>query len=120
MARRFANFDHARIAQRTANGKLLTGLLHGHVACPGAEVEPHNYWLFPVLMTDTPRVLAALVEAGFDATQVQSMCAIDAPPDRPELTPKRRDQLFMSFVPGYHGALLSWPANRNCVGWRRC
>ena len=34
MARRFANFDHARIKQRTANGKLLTALLRGKVTCP--------------------------------------------------------------------------------------
>lgn len=105
MARRFNRFDHARIAQRTANGKLLTSLLRGHVVCPGAEVEPHNYWLFPVLMTDPAKALTALAEAGFDATQVQSMRAIEAPADRSELDPVRiREALeHMILVPCYPG-----------------
>jgi perosamine synthetase len=105
LARRFANFDHARIRQRTANGKLLTALLRGKVICPGAEVEPHNYWLYPVLVTDPAKTLTALAEAGFDATQVQTMRPIDAPPDRPELTPTRvADALpHMILVPCYPG-----------------
>jgi hypothetical protein len=105
MARRFASFDHRRIAERTANGKLLTALLRGHVACPGAEIEPHNYWLFPVLVTDTAKMLLALADAGFDATQVQSMRPIEAPPERPELAPVRvADALeHMILVPCYPG-----------------
>jgi dTDP-4-amino-4,6-dideoxygalactose transaminase len=105
MARRFAGFDHRRIAERTANGKLLTTLLRGHVVCPGAEVVPHNYWLFPVLVTDTAKMLTALAEAGFDATQVQSMRPIDAPADRPELTPVRVTEALehMILVPCYPG-----------------
>lgn len=105
MARRFAHFDHARIAQRTANGKLLTTLLRGHAVCPGAEVEPHNYWLFPVLVSNPVRALAALAEAGFDATQVQSMRAIPAPPDRPDLEPRQTQQALdhMILVPNYAG-----------------
>ncbi len=105
LARRIANFDHARIRQRTANGKLLTSLLRGKLVCPGAEVEPHNYWLFPVLATDPTKTLTALAEAGFDATQVQTMRPIEAPPDRPELTPLRvADSLpHMILVPCYPG-----------------
>jgi dTDP-4-amino-4,6-dideoxygalactose transaminase len=105
MARRFANFDHRRIAQRTANGKLLTALLRGHVVCPGAEIEPHNYWLFPVLVTDTAKMLTALADASFDATQVQSMRPIEAPTDRPELAPVRVTEALahMILVPCYPG-----------------
>ena len=105
MARRFATFDHARIQVRTANGKLLTNLLRGHVFCPGAEVEPHNYWLFPILVTDPAKTLDALAAAGFDATQVQTMVAIAAPPDRPELEPVQvKDALqHMVLVPCYPG-----------------
>ena len=105
MVRRFANFDHRRIAERTTNGKLLTNLLRGHVICPGAEVEPHNYWLYPVLMTDTAKALAALADAGFDATQAQSMRVIDAPPDRPELEAVRTKEALehMVLVPCYPG-----------------
>jgi dTDP-4-amino-4,6-dideoxygalactose transaminase len=105
MERRIASFDHRRIAERTANGKLLTALLRGHVACPGAEVEPHNYWLFPVLVTDAAKTLTALEAAGFDATQVQSMRPIEAPPDRPELAPVRVTEALehMILVPCYPG-----------------
>jgi perosamine synthetase len=105
MARRFVNFDHRRIAERTANGKLLTNLLRGQVVCPGAEVEPHNYWLFPVLMTDTAKAITALAEAGFDATQVQTMRAVETPPDRPELEPLRVKEALehMVLVPCYPG-----------------
>lgn len=105
MARRFARFDHPRIARRTANGKLLTDLLRGHVVCPGADVEPHSYWLFPVLVTDPARTIAALAEAGFDATQAQTMRAIETPPDRPELDPVRvKDALaHMILVPCWPG-----------------
>ena len=105
MARRFAHFNHRRIAERTANGKLLTTLLRGHVFCPGAEVEPHNYWLFPVLMTDPAKALTALAAAGFDATQAQSMRAVEAPADRPELDPVRVKEALahMILVPCYPG-----------------
>jgi dTDP-4-amino-4,6-dideoxygalactose transaminase len=105
MARRLGNFDHARIAQRTANGRLLTDLLRGHVLCPGAEVEPHNYWLYPVMMSDTSKAIATLEAAGFDATHVQSMTAIEAPADRPELDPVRTKQALahMVLVPCYPG-----------------
>ena len=105
MARRLANFDHGRIAQRTANGRLLTDLLRGHVICPGAEVEAHNFWLFPVLITDTAKAIAALADAGFDATQAQSMCPVEAPSDRPELDPVRVRELLaaMILLPCYPG-----------------
>ena len=105
MARRITKFDHPRIAQRTANGKLLTNLLRGHVVCPAAEEEPHNYWLFPALVADSAKALTELAEAGFDATQVQSMRAIEAPPDRPELDPMRiREALkHMILLPCYPG-----------------
>ena len=68
-------------------------------------MEPHNYWLYPVLVTDPARTLTALAEAGFDATQVQTMRPIEAPPDRPELTPVRvADALpHMILAPCYPG-----------------
>jgi len=105
MVRRFATFDHARIAERTKNGRLLTELLRGQVVCPGAEIEPHNYWLYPVMMSDTARAIDALESAGFDATHVQSMCAVVTPADRPELDAVNvREALErMILVPCYPG-----------------
>jgi dTDP-4-amino-4,6-dideoxygalactose transaminase len=105
LARRLANFDAARIQQRTANGKLLAELLRGHVDCPAADLEPHNYWLFPVLVSDRAKAIAALAEAGFDATMVTSMRPIDAPADRPELTPTHTADALehMILVPSWPG-----------------
>ena len=87
MARRCANFDHERIRRRTANGRYLANHLRGQVTCPGGDVGTHNYWLFPVMMHDPDRALAVLEAAGFDASRVQSMRAVPAPPDRAELEP---------------------------------
>lgn len=87
MAHRIANFDHERIRQRTANGRYLTDLLRDHVLCPGADADRHNYWLFPILVNDPPKTMLALEAAGFDASQVQSMRAVETPPDRPDLEP---------------------------------
>ena len=68
-------------------------------------MEPHNFWLFPVLVSDPQKMLSSLAEAGFDATQVQTMRPIDAPADRLELTPTRvADALaHMILVPCYPG-----------------
>jgi perosamine synthetase len=105
MARRLDHFDHERIRQRTENGKLLADLLRGHVFCPGADVTPHNYWLFPVLMKTPAKAIAALEAAGFDATQPSSMKVVEAPADRPELDPmlarKALEQIIL--VPCYPG-----------------
>jgi perosamine synthetase len=105
MARRLANFDHERLRQRTTNGKHLTSLLRGHVDCPAAEVEPHNYWLFPALTSDPGKAMATLEAAGFDATLAESMRAVDAPPDRPDLDPveARRALQHMIMLPCYPG-----------------
>ncbi|MBI2805737.1 MAG: DegT/DnrJ/EryC1/StrS family aminotransferase [Planctomycetes bacterium] len=105
MARRLANFDSTRIAQRTANGRLLAALLHGKIFCPGAEAESHNYWLFPAMVSDPRTAIDALKAAGFDVTNVQSMCAIAAPVDRPELEAVRVQEALdrMILLPCYPG-----------------
>lgn len=105
MERRFAHFDSRRIVQRIANGRLLAERLRGTIFCPGADVEPHNYWLFPAIVSEPAKVLAALEAAGFDATQVQSMQPVAAPEDRPDLDPVRiREALaHMILIPCYPG-----------------
>lgn len=105
MARRLAKFDAEYIRQRTANGRLLADLFRDHVPCPGADVEPHNYWVFPALVSDPLQTIAALEAAGFDATQVQSMRAIDAPADRLELDPVQVRDAFKQVIllPCYPG-----------------
>ncbi len=105
MARRLSQFDSERIRQRTANGRLLADLLRGKVSCPGADVVPHNYWLFPAIVADPQRTISALEAAGFDATQAQSMQACPAPPDRPDLDPVNVREVLkhMILLPCYPG-----------------
>jgi hypothetical protein len=105
MARRFACFDHERIEQRVANGRYLASQLRGRVPCPAADVESHNYWLFPALVREPAKAIVALEAAGFDATRAESMCAISAPADRSDLEPACAKELLdrMILLPCYPG-----------------
>ena len=85
LRRRLRHFDRRRLAARIERGKLLVDLLAEKVTCPTVEVHPHSYWVFPVVVDNPHRVIDALCEAGFDATQGESMCVVDPPADRPEL-----------------------------------
>ena len=58
------------------SGFDLVALLDGNVFCPGAEVSPHTYWVFPVFTGRADRLLERLSRAGFDATQGQSLCVV--------------------------------------------
>ena len=105
MDRRLSRFDHARVAQRTANGRLLADRLRDHVLCPGADVDEHNYWLFPAMVSDPPATMRALEAAGFDTTLIDSMRAVEPPADRPELDPVnvRRMLRHAILLPCYAG-----------------
>jgi dTDP-4-amino-4,6-dideoxygalactose transaminase len=87
LERRLSRFDHQRLAERAENGRLLKDRLSGHFFCPGAEVEAHSYWLFPVMVAEPRRAIAELAAAGFDAATADSMTAVPAPAERPELDP---------------------------------
>ncbi len=86
--RRLRKYDRRRLARRTARGRLLAGLLEEKVVCPGAASAEHNHWVFPILVENPEGVIAALRQAGFDATQGQSMATVPTPADRPELAPR--------------------------------
>jgi hypothetical protein len=57
------------------------------VECPGVHCRVHTHWVFPILAADPNQAVEVLREAGFDATQGQSMCVVAAPADRPQLQP---------------------------------
>ena len=79
LERRLRRHAPERSAPHVAKSRALVGMLDGHVRCPGASIEPHTYWVFPVL-TETPdRLVEQLTRAGFDATQGHSLCVV-APP----------------------------------------
>lgn len=104
LERRLRCYPAERVRDRAAKGALLVDLLQERVSCPGAETIPHTHWVFPVLVEDPARVIAALCRAGFDATQGHSLCAVAPPPDRPELDPRAARQsvaqtVYLPFYP---------------------
>jgi perosamine synthetase len=103
LERRLRRYDAERWGRHAAKGRELARLLGPKVSCPGAMVEPHTYWVFPII-SDAPKTLMELLaRAGFDATQGQSLCAVHPPEDRPQLAPKAAEQLLAGvvFLPFY-------------------
>lgn len=103
LRRRLRTLDAGHLARRVAKGKFLAELLREHVECPAAEVDPHSYWAFPIVVDDPTRVMATLEQAGFDSTQGHNLTAGTPPADRPELDPSAsRDVLSrMIYLPCY-------------------
>jgi len=87
LQRRLRTYPSSRVAQRIAKGERLAELLADVVPRPGCEAVGPTYWVFPILSNEPERLLPLLRQAGFDATQGSSMCAIGPPADRPELFP---------------------------------
>ncbi|MBN2579457.1 MAG: DegT/DnrJ/EryC1/StrS family aminotransferase [Pirellulales bacterium] len=84
MERRFRRFNAERWQRHAAKGRELTVRLNGAVLCPGTSSTPHNYWVFPVLVDEPPRLIEQLVRSGYDATQGVSLCVVPPPADRSE------------------------------------
>src|SRR5262249_31036689 len=103
LLRRLRRFDPQRVAARTPGGRVLARRPGEAVLRPGAEVQPHQYWLVSVMVEEPKEAIAALFAAGFDATRASSMRPIDPPPDRPELDPVCGREAIdkMVFVPCY-------------------
>jgi len=103
LERRLRTFDVHRLEDQREKGELLARLLNHRVACPAATVVPHTHWVFPILVDHPKQVLAGLRQAGFDATQGQSLWVVAPPRDRPWLEPTAaRDVLsHVVFLPLY-------------------
>jgi dTDP-4-amino-4,6-dideoxygalactose transaminase len=84
--------------QKAERGRELRGLLTDSVLCPGADVKPHTYWVFPVRSTNPPALIAALRDRGFDATQGQSLGAVEPLENRLALEPRESRELLRQVV----------------------
>ncbi|MCH7715601.1 MAG: DegT/DnrJ/EryC1/StrS aminotransferase family protein [Gemmatimonadetes bacterium] len=71
--------DHARLARRIVDGDALQRRLGATVTCPGGSLTPHHYWVFPILAPEPKRLIRALREAGFDATEGRSFDVVQNP-----------------------------------------
>lgn len=101
--RRLRKFSPHTLERQSRSGARLRERLQGRVPCPAEQVLLHNYWVFPVVSADPPKTMTRLRDAGFDATQGQSMCVVDPPANRPEWEPQTARRLLdhMVFVPMY-------------------
>jgi dTDP-4-amino-4,6-dideoxygalactose transaminase len=98
LERRLRTYDANRVRRRAFVGRLLESRLAERYVCPGAAMQPHNFWVFPVLVDNPQAAIAALRDAGFDATQGHSMCVVQPPADRPELAAQTAQEILARTV----------------------
>lgn len=103
ISRRLARFDADRLRRRGERGRILAARLADRFLVPGHAAAEHSHWIFPVLASDPQRLIERLGREGYHATQGRSMCAIPAPADRPNLEPRKAQQLLREgvFLPVY-------------------
>lgn len=101
--RRLRRFDRCRLESRAAAARLVIESLSDAIQFPGAAAADHSHWVLPVRTSQPQELIRRLREAGFDATQGQSLCVVPAPSDRAELDPCRaRDTMTgIAFIPCY-------------------
>lgn len=71
--------DHAGLGHRVTDGDALRHRLGATLDCPGGSLTPHYYWVFPILVPEPKRVIRALRQAGFDATEGRSFDVVQDP-----------------------------------------
>lgn len=88
MNRRLVQFDADMIHERTRKGELLRDQLNGSVVMPAQLNAHHDYWVFPLLVSEPRKFISGLRVEGFDASDLPRSQHIAAPPGRPALEPK--------------------------------
>lgn len=88
MNRRLARFDMEQVSARQRKGERLSGLIGTSVVQPAQANAHHDYWVFPLLVSEPRKFIEALRREGFDAADLPRSQHIAAPQDRPGLDPK--------------------------------
>lgn len=104
LERRLRRFDSDRLDRRRVAGARVAARLPASVERPGAALPDSTHWVFPVLAPDPDGLVAALRDAGFDATRGTSAIAVvEPPPDRPAREPSEARRLMegIVFLPVY-------------------
>ncbi|MGH7143296.1 MAG: DegT/DnrJ/EryC1/StrS family aminotransferase [Planctomycetota bacterium] len=96
--RRLTGYNRARLDRRTQLGRRLLERLGPGAPCPGAAQPAHNFWVFSVQSADPAALIRRIFTAGFDATQGQSLCAIEPPAGREALAPENGRRLLREVV----------------------
>jgi perosamine synthetase len=94
LERRLRTFSTARLDARTEVGERLRALLGDSLVVPGAGCPTRTHWAFTVLVKDPAAAMTKLREAGFDASNMPRIRAVDAPADRPDLAPVTAQHLL--------------------------
>jgi perosamine synthetase len=88
MNRRLARFDMEQVSARQRKGERLSGLIGTSVVQPAQANAHHDYWVFPLLVSEPRKFIEALRREGFDAADLPRSQHIAAPQDRPVLDPR--------------------------------
>ena len=108
MKRRFENNHSQRYQAQIERGKMLYSFASKYYSCPGDGASSHIYWVFPILVNKVEKVdglIALLRENGFDATNRQSLIAVEDVPQKSMYTASKAVQLIKSmiYLPCYDG-----------------
>lgn len=87
MNRRLNRFHMDQVDRRQRKGERLTGLIGDSVVLPAQANAHHDYWVFPLLVSEPRKFIDALRAEGFDAADLPRSQHIAAPRDRPALEP---------------------------------
>jgi perosamine synthetase len=87
MNRRLARFEMEQVSARQRKGERLSGLIGTSVVQPAQANAHHDYWVFPMLVSEPRKFIEALRREGFDAADLPRSQHISAPKDRPGLEP---------------------------------
>ncbi len=100
---RLTHFDRERLDARAASGDALAAMLQAGIHVGGRALD-HTHWLFPVVVSRPEAAIDSVRALGLDAARkASSVCAVAAPPDRPDLEPHcaREAMSRLVFVPAY-------------------
>jgi dTDP-4-amino-4,6-dideoxygalactose transaminase len=98
LARRLHRFDFERLTEQRSKAAILLDSLNGSVCCPGVASTPHTFWVFPIVVDNPEHVVRRLREAGFDASQRQSLSVVDAPNELAGLTTENARSIIERIV----------------------
>jgi dTDP-4-amino-4,6-dideoxygalactose transaminase len=101
MKRRFEGNLTQRYQAQIERGKMLYNFASRYYACPGNGASSNIYWVFPIIANTEHEVeglIALLRKGGFDATNRQSLIAIDNLGQKSAYTASKATQIIKKIV----------------------
>lgn len=98
LARRIEGHRQGDLNARTAKGEYLRDAIGDAVVLPAQANRVHTYWVFPLLVDHPKVIIKRLRAAGFDCADLPRSQAVEAPVDKPELTPEVAATLLKDLV----------------------